>query len=121
MMCEYTVLYNDSAIHSLPVVINLISNSLLKLAGNEETISISSLMWPPMTQSLIPDMSYNPNRFSASFILAVAFVVIPSGFAMEIVADRQVSVNELLKIVVVVVSSSSSCSSCSSSSSSSSS
>ncbi|XP_041364325.1 cholesterol transporter ABCA5-like [Gigantopelta aegis] len=87
---RYTAMYNDSAIHSLPAVINLVSNGLLAFAENMTGISASSLMWPPVVQSVKPKLSYNSNSFSAAFVLAVAFVVVPAGFAVEMVADRQI-------------------------------
>ncbi|XP_041361874.1 cholesterol transporter ABCA5-like [Gigantopelta aegis] len=87
MGSTYTALYNDSAIHSLPAVINVISNGLLAFAEN---ITVSSLMWPSVLQSVQAKLSYNPNAFSAAFVLAVAFVVVPAGFSVEIVADRQI-------------------------------
>ncbi|XP_041362792.1 cholesterol transporter ABCA5-like isoform X3 [Gigantopelta aegis] len=91
----YTAMYNDSAIHSLPAVINVISNGFLTSANN---IEASSLMWPSVVQSGVPKLSYNSNAFSAAFVLAVAFVVVPAGFAVEVVADRQIKANSQLRV-----------------------
>ncbi|XP_041362811.1 ABC transporter A family member 1-like isoform X2 [Gigantopelta aegis] len=91
----YTAMYNDSAIHSLPAVINLVSNGLLAMVEN---ITASSLMWPSVVQSAVPNLSYNSNAFSAAFILAVAFVVVPTGFAVEVVADRQIKARSQLRV-----------------------
>ena len=89
-MSRYTVLYNDTAIHSLPAVMDLIANGLLLFVENLTAISASSLVWPPVVQAVVPRLNYNSNAFTASFILAVAFVVVPAGFGVEVVADRQV-------------------------------
>ncbi|XP_041378992.1 cholesterol transporter ABCA5-like isoform X2 [Gigantopelta aegis] len=94
----YTAMYNDTAIHSLPAVISLVSNGLLAFAKNITRISASSLMWPSVVQSGVPKLSYNSNAFSAAFILAVAFVVVPAGFAVEIVADRQIKIRSQLRV-----------------------
>ena len=94
---RYTALYNDTAVHSLPAVLNLVSNALLAFAQNLTGISASSLMWPPVVQFVEPQLTYNSNSFSAAFVLAVAFVVIPAGFAVEMVADRQVTCINCIK------------------------
>ncbi|KAL3876747.1 hypothetical protein ACJMK2_034544 [Sinanodonta woodiana] len=99
--CGYTALYNDSAIHAIPAMINLMSNSLLiaakislGLTTNSSIISVSNLPWPATKLY----MDYNNAAFSSVILLAMAFVIIPSGFGVDIVKDRQVKARSQLRI-----------------------
>ncbi|KAL4239790.1 ATP-binding cassette sub- A member 5 [Mactra antiquata] len=100
----YTAVYNDSAVHAIPAIINLISNSVLKIeefiagkGNNSRFISTSSLPWPTNHEAI----AYNNAAFSSVILLAMAFTVIPAGFGVEIVRDRQGKVRSQLRIAGV--------------------
>jgi hypothetical protein len=88
-----TALYNDSASHAIPAIVNLMTNSIFKieeyLAGkpdNTSFIRTSSLPWPASFEKV----EFSNAAFSSVILLAMAFVVIPSGFGIDVVKDRQV-------------------------------
>ncbi|CAG2245460.1 ABCA5 [Mytilus edulis] len=94
----YSILYNSKATHSIPSVILLMSNSLLSMAsslvnGTRNTISTASLpLWKPSTK-----LAYNNNAFSSVILVAIAFVVVPPGFAVDLVKDRQYKIRSQLR------------------------
>ncbi|XP_076072509.1 cholesterol transporter ABCA5-like isoform X3 [Mytilus galloprovincialis] len=94
----YSILYNSKATHSIPSVILLMSNSLLSMAsslvnGTRNTISAASLpLWKPSTK-----LTYNNNAFSSVILVAIAFVVVPPGFAVDLVKDRQYKIRSQLR------------------------
>ncbi|XP_052071542.1 cholesterol transporter ABCA5-like [Mytilus californianus] len=94
----YSILYNSKATHSIPSVILLMSNSLLSMAtalvnGTRNTISAASLpLWKPSNK-----LTYNNNAFSSVILVAIAFVVVPPGFAVDLVKDRQFKIRSQLR------------------------
>ncbi|XP_060574789.1 cholesterol transporter ABCA5-like isoform X2 [Ruditapes philippinarum] len=99
-----TALYNDSASHAIPAIVNLMTNSIFKieeyLAGkpdNTSFIRTSSLPWPASFEKVV----FSNAAFSSVILLAMAFVVIPSGFGIDIVKDRQTKVRSQLRIAGV--------------------
>ncbi|KAK3578304.1 hypothetical protein CHS0354_004209 [Potamilus streckersoni] len=104
--CSYLAEYNDSAIHAIPAIINLMSNSLLKAAENlsgitasNATIGVTSLPWPSLEQK----RGFDSAAYSSSLVLALAFVLIASGFGIDVVQDRQVKARSQLRISGVPV------------------
>ena len=91
----FTALYNDSAVHAIPAIVNLMTNSIFKseeyMAGNVNNASFiqtSSLPWPASFEKV----QFSNAAFSSVILLAMAFVVIPAGFGIDIVRDRQVCI-----------------------------
>ncbi|XP_053381131.1 cholesterol transporter ABCA5-like [Mercenaria mercenaria] len=100
----FTALYNDSAIHAIPAIVNLMTNSVFKIqeyltgkTDNSSFISTSSLPWPASFE----EVALSNEAFSSVILLAMAFVVIPSGFGIDIVVDRQTKVRSQLRIAGV--------------------
>ena len=85
---NFTALYNDTAVHSLPVTINIISNALYQMALSNPVahINVTSLPWP----AVLPKFELNNGVFSSVIIIGVALSTLPSGFTADIVKDRQV-------------------------------
>ncbi|XP_071105754.1 cholesterol transporter ABCA5-like isoform X1 [Haliotis cracherodii] len=82
---NYTALYNTTALHSLPTIINIMSNTLYSLVTGGSNISGSSLPWP----SISTQLTYSGSAFSATLVVALAFAVLSPGFAMFLVVERQ--------------------------------
>ena len=85
-------MYNDSAIHSVPAIINLMSNGLLNTVqavtgASNDLIGVFSYPWPQTTK----ERGFDNAAFTSTLILAMAFVLIPGGFGIDVVRDRQVS------------------------------
>ena len=82
----YNLLYNSKATHSIPTVIGVMSNSLLSMAASlvNGTVSIISAANLPLYKPKDQGVS------SSVILVALAFVVVPPGFAVDLVKDRQV-------------------------------
>ncbi|XP_052793280.1 ATP-binding cassette sub-family A member 9-like isoform X2 [Mya arenaria] len=96
---EFTLLYNDSAIHAIPVLINLMSNCLLKrlahlsgISHHDYSVSISSMLWP---SSLSP---YSITSIIGLNTFALAFVFLQTRMGLDIVKDRQDKIRSQLRI-----------------------
>ncbi|KAJ8299359.1 hypothetical protein KUTeg_023419 [Tegillarca granosa] len=97
----FTLLYNDSAVHSIPALINLMSLSLLNMNAAITNMTLtaginlmaSSLPWKGYDTVL----SYSNSVFSASILIAMAFVATPPGFAVELCTDRYHKVRSQLR------------------------
>ena len=81
-------MYNDSAVHSVPAIINLMSNGLMAAASGitDQVINVFSYPWPQTTS----DRGWDNAAFTSTLIIAMAFVLIPGGFGIDVVRDRQV-------------------------------
>ncbi|KAK7506564.1 hypothetical protein BaRGS_00002039, partial [Batillaria attramentaria] len=78
---SYVALYNDSAVHSLPAIINAISNVILRLklgSGSTQNISAYSLPWPNTDNK-----QYDGGAFSSALMVGIAFSLVAPTFAMN--------------------------------------
>ena len=83
-----TVIYNNSAFHSIPATVNVISNTLLKMltdAGN--TVIAYVKFWPNLTQKL---SGYDQTTVSSVILLGLGMSTIPPAFGIAVVYDREV-------------------------------
>ncbi|XP_064604121.1 cholesterol transporter ABCA5-like [Liolophura sinensis] len=94
---SFTVLYNDTAVHSLPVAIDLLLNGLYGMvlaSAPPKHIHTFNLPWNN-TETVL---TFNNGAFSASIILALAFALIPGGFGTLIVREREVKARSQLRV-----------------------
>jgi hypothetical protein len=85
---QLTVLYNDSALFSMPYLINTISNfysNVDKMPQINATISA----WPKLN-SLTDLALFDPSIFSSLIILGIGLLAPLVSFAVEIVHDKEV-------------------------------
>ncbi|XP_033111834.1 ATP-binding cassette sub-family A member 5-like [Anneissia japonica] len=87
--------YNDTAIHSLPILINILMNSLYGLLdSNPGNISVSSQDFP--------SVGSGDYTFNGAVVLAVLFAVslnlIPPYFAVDKVKDRELKTRAQLRV-----------------------
>ena len=82
------MIYNDTTVHSLPVILNTISNTILKMAGLEEIISTFSNPWPNLDPS---ELAASGSAFMGGIFIGMAAALIPAGFGVQVVRDRVVS------------------------------
>ncbi|EDV27708.1 uncharacterized protein TRIADDRAFT_53677 [Trichoplax adhaerens] len=93
------VLYNDTAVHSIPVAINLINqirfdNEMKRRKGvSGSIIHVSSKPFPQTTAA----SNFNGAAFSAPIFIGLALNVIPAGFAIEVTRDRKDRIRQLLR------------------------
>ena len=89
-----TVLYNTTAVQSLPILINMVHNSLLKMATGSlfnpnVNISVSSLPYP----NVVPTVRFTPAVFASVILLGFPLVLVASSFAINVIKDRQVCIS----------------------------
>ncbi|XP_052816309.1 cholesterol transporter ABCA5-like isoform X2 [Mya arenaria] len=96
----YKVFYNDSAVSSIPVAVNLYSNSLLTMVrtitGNTEnsTLEVSSFPWPDYSVK----KQYNGGAFASTLLVGMAFSFITGGIGVDLVRLRQWKVRSQLRV-----------------------
>lgn len=84
---SYTALYNDTAIHSLPAVINSVSSAILKMRDPKKQIITYSFPWPCGNK-----LKWDGSTFSSALMIGLAFVLVAPGFAVTIVYETQVGI-----------------------------
>ena len=91
---SYVLRYNDSHIHSIPVGITTLSNTMYKQinarAGNNIPDSQPIKTYSKMFQSLKPRLKFDGRTFISIFFIGFGVLIILSGFPVDIVRDRQV-------------------------------
>ncbi|XP_074647073.1 cholesterol transporter ABCA5-like [Tubulanus polymorphus] len=87
-----TLLYNDTAVYSVPVLLNLISNGFVKTLA-PVTIETSMFLWPAIDPNLIP-----PTMYSHTLFLGIALSMLPANFAGDIVKDKQLKARNQLRV-----------------------
>ena len=88
-------MYNDSAVHSIPIAINIINQMRYSLemmrskgtAAGSAKINVASKPYPKLASA----GQYNSGAFSAPLFIGLALNIIPAGFAIEVVRDRKVT------------------------------
>ncbi|XP_033122032.1 ATP-binding cassette sub-family A member 5-like [Anneissia japonica] len=87
--------YNDTAIHSLPILINILMNSLYGLLdSNPGNISVSSQDFPSVGSG---DYTFNGAVLLALFF-AISLNLIPPYFAVDKVKDRELKTRAQLRV-----------------------
>ncbi|KAJ8921257.1 hypothetical protein NQ315_013729 [Exocentrus adspersus] len=95
-----TVLYNDTVQHSLPIVINLISNALYGILNSERGV----IGWKPIEVKAQPFQQtsqpeeFNVGIFSATTFMGMIFVLVPVSLAIDMVYDREIKAKNQLRV-----------------------
>ncbi|KAH7855874.1 hypothetical protein Vadar_029947 [Vaccinium darrowii] len=86
----YTVLHNSSCQHASPTYINLMNSAILRLAAQNENMTIRTRNHPlPRTKSQHLQR-HDLDAFAAVVVVNIAFSFIPASFAVAIVKEREV-------------------------------
>lgn len=96
----FTAVYNDSAIHSMPAAISLMTNKLLSALNLSPLLSTVNLPWPQGASS----RTYDQGAFSSTILVAMAFVTVPPSFAVALVKDRQFKIRSQMRVTGVTFS-----------------
>ncbi|XP_046440757.1 ABC-type organic anion transporter ABCA8-like [Daphnia pulex] len=87
--------FNDTLIHTPPLMINSISNTLLQMNNKAENISLSVY---PLPYTTPPGSGFDPGSFTSAMFIGMLFVLAPSALACEIVLDREIHAKNLLRV-----------------------
>lgn len=91
-----TALYNDTAQHSLPIVLNLFSNALYRMMTGEDFQPIE-IRAHPFRQTAQPQ-EFNLGTFSSALFIGMIFVLIPVSLAVDMVYDREMKAKNQLRV-----------------------
>jgi len=90
---SFVAYFNDTAQHSIPVMINALSNAYAMLydIGN---ISLTS---KPFRLTEIP-VSFDGGSFGGNLLIGITYAFIPCGFALELITDRHIRAKNQLRV-----------------------
>uniref|UniRef100_A0AAR5Q584 ABC transporter domain-containing protein n=1 Tax=Dendroctonus ponderosae TaxID=77166 RepID=A0AAR5Q584_DENPD len=98
---SFTVLYNDTFQHSLPVTLNLLSNAIYRLLtpekvrnGNFEPIRV---MAQPFQQTMQPE-GINIASTTQTILIGMVLVMVPVSLAIDLVYDRELKTKNQLRV-----------------------
>lgn len=92
-----TVLYNDTTQHSLPILLNLLSNTLLKINSDGMDYEKIEIRSHPFQQTAQPQQ-FNIGTFSSAIFVGMIFVLIPVSLSIDMVYDREMKAKNLLRV-----------------------
>ncbi|XP_033897219.1 cholesterol transporter ABCA5 isoform X1 [Acipenser ruthenus] len=98
--CEYTAVFNSTTVHSLPMLLNVLSNALLRSfngTGHIET-------WSKPFEFKIPEALSNALIYIEAVLLGMLAAGMPAYFAMEHTRDREIKCRSQLRISGLVPS-----------------
>ncbi|XP_033629986.1 ATP-binding cassette sub-family A member 5-like isoform X1 [Asterias rubens] len=94
----FVALYNDTAMHSLPIILGLLNNALVPLQTAGQTFLNMTVFNHPFPQSS-STQSYTFNSgFFLVLLLFMAFSSPPGGFVVNIVKERQEGVRTQMRV-----------------------
>lgn len=93
-----TVLYNDTTQHSLPILLNLLSNSLLKMNSDDENFNEKIELRSHPFQQTVQPQQFNIGTFSSAIFVGMIFVLIPVSLSIDMVYDREMKAKNLLRV-----------------------
>ncbi|XP_071963813.1 cholesterol transporter ABCA5-like [Antedon mediterranea] len=97
---SFVVHYNDTAIHSLPILINILMNSLYSMLDiSSEDISVSTQDFPSTGSD---DYTFNGTVFLAIFF-ALSLNLIPPYFAVDKVKERELKIRSQIRVSGITV------------------
>ncbi|XP_046683568.1 cholesterol transporter ABCA5-like isoform X3 [Homalodisca vitripennis] len=96
---DVTVLCNDTLQHSLPIILNLFSNSMYRILhskpkpdGYSQILTVKTRQLPPTS----PSHELNTSIIVSSIMVGITFVLFPVSLAVEIINERKNKSKHLL-------------------------
>jgi len=99
----YVIRYNDSSLYSIPVGLNTMSNIELRVAMKKAGMTYKGRLNPivantkPFKSLKIP-WTYDADAFNAILLLGLTFALLPYGFSIEVVKNRQEGLRHQLRV-----------------------
>ncbi|CAL4074301.1 unnamed protein product, partial [Meganyctiphanes norvegica] len=95
---DLTLLYSDQKVHSIPILTNLVSNAVLRYANGDEPNTPQLTVYSQQLPSESISATFDFSVFYAPFLLGMPFVLVPAGFTMDLVQDREIKARNLLRL-----------------------
>ena len=92
-----TVLYNDTTQHSLPVVLNMITNAIYRVYSGPSEIQPIEIKSHPFQQTAQPQ-EFNIGTFSSALFVGMIFVLVPVSLSVDMVYDREMKAKNQLRV-----------------------
>ncbi|XP_021921419.1 ATP-binding cassette sub-family A member 5-like [Zootermopsis nevadensis] len=94
-----TTIYNDTAQHSLPIIINLLSNAFYRMLMSKTTLEYEPIVVKthPFQQTSQPE-EFNMGTFSSAIFIGMIFVLVPVCLAVDMVYDREIKAKNQLRV-----------------------
>lgn len=91
-----TLAYNDTYVHILPSLFNVLSNAVLfqSLPSSSSVVTTTAHSLP----SLRDPVTFDASSFSAPFLLGMVMTVVPAAMFIELVLDREIKARNLLRL-----------------------
>ncbi|KOX68527.1 ATP-binding cassette sub-family A member 5 [Melipona quadrifasciata] len=92
-----TVAYNDTMQHSLPILINLLSNTYYRLISDEDNTKPIEVRTHPFQQTSQPQ-EFNIGTASSALFIGMNFVLLPITLVVDMVYDREIKAKNQLRV-----------------------
>ncbi|XP_066591826.1 cholesterol transporter ABCA5-like [Prorops nasuta] len=92
-----TVVYNDTMQHSLPIIINILSNAYYKLMSGKDNLMSIEVKTHPFQQTSQPQ-EFNIGTASSALFIGMDFVLVPITLAVDMVYDREIKAKNQLRV-----------------------
>lgn len=92
-----TVTYNDTMQHSLPILINILSNAYYRLISGKNEVMPIEVHTHPFQQTSQPQQ-FNVGAASCAISLGMVFILLPITLAVDMVYDREIKAKNQLRV-----------------------
>ncbi|GAB1868912.1 ABC transporter domain-containing protein [Camponotus japonicus] len=92
-----TVIYNDTMQHSLPILINILSNTYYRLFSDKNDPTRIEVKTHPFQQTSQPQ-EFNIGTASCALFIGMDFVLLPITLAVDMVYDREIKAKNQLRV-----------------------
>lgn len=92
-----TVIYNDTMQHSLPILINILSNTYYRLSSGKNDPTRIEVKTHPFQQTSQPQ-EFNIGTASCALFIGMDFVLLPITLAVDMVYDREIKAKNQLRV-----------------------
>ncbi|XP_076036080.1 cholesterol transporter ABCA5-like isoform X2 [Oratosquilla oratoria] len=97
-----TIRYNQTFSHALPILVNIIDNTLFSLTANVSAASTNNWAGITVSSEQLPKedikIEFDSSSFFAPFLIGFVFTMLPAGLTIELVNDRQINARNLLRL-----------------------
>ncbi|XP_043254267.1 ABC transporter A family member 1-like isoform X1 [Colletes gigas] len=94
---DLTVAYNDTTQHSLPILINLLSNTYHRLTSDKSHLKPIEVKTHPFQQTSQPQ-EFNIGTASSAVFIGMNFVLLPITLVVDMVYDREIKAKNQLRV-----------------------
>ncbi|XP_017752415.1 PREDICTED: ATP-binding cassette sub-family A member 2-like [Eufriesea mexicana] len=91
-----TVAYNDTMQHSLPILMNLLSNTYYRLISDKNNLKPIEVKTHPFQQTSQPQ-EFNIGTASSTMLIGMIFVLLPITLIVDMVYDREIKAKNQLR------------------------